>query len=54
MTPEELGSARADAARALEGLDDEPPLDLAQHVVELTAVLGQAHEGRRRLRARRR
>src|SRR5205823_5195334 len=49
---EQLRRVRADAARALERLQDETPLDLAEHVVERATLLRQDDERGRRLRCR--
>ena len=46
---EELGRLRAHAARPLERLEDEPALDLAEHLVEVAALLREADERRRGL-----
>src|SRR4051794_1483300 len=47
--PERLRGDGADAARALERLDDETPLDLSEHAVDLASCFGEGHEGGARL-----
>ena len=51
VTPRSLRGVRAHAAGALERLEEQAALDLAQHVVEVAPVLGQLDEGGGGLRA---